>query len=95
MWMAHRGGGGGGRGDGEGWGPTPSVRYSNNTAARSLQDSAASSAKKIRLLEKKLGCNSAKLSLKGNWLGLLFPFLETILHRYLSLNLAITGIHQK
>ncbi len=58
--------GGGGGGDGEGWGPTPSVRYSNNTAARSLQDSAASSAKKIRLLEKKLGCNSAKLSLKGN-----------------------------
>jgi hypothetical protein len=61
-----QGGRGGGRGDGEGWGPTPSVRYSNNTAARSLQDSAASSAKKIRLLEKKLGCNSAKLSLKGN-----------------------------
>ncbi len=57
---------GGVRGDGEGWGPTPSVRYSNNTAARSRQDSAASSAKKIRLLEKKLGCNSAKLSLKGN-----------------------------
>ncbi len=32
-----QGGRGGGRGDGEGWGPTPSVRYSNKTAARSLQ----------------------------------------------------------
>ncbi len=61
-----QGGAGRGWGDGEGWGPTPSVRYSNNTAARSLQDSVASSAKKIRQLEKKLGCNSAKLSLKEN-----------------------------
>ncbi len=51
--MAHRGGGGV-WGDGEGWGPTPSVRYSVNTVARSLQDSAASSAKKKDCLRKNL-----------------------------------------